>query len=299
MPIAQMAVPAAEHDPAVRLVAKIENLLDFAYKKRGAVRGEAQGADIQIGGEMYECVCAHHFIGKNVIRDGDEFGRWDDFYQTGGEQSVYPVMNREKDFIFRAGNKLAANFIGEAKSYSGGVGSYIKQCAQICLMDLRGQLGGFIFITPGDNYLLFLNIVFNVFEFVKTDSQAGAVFADAKTEINRDYPNLATHNYMQIFQNSAADRAAIPVVPRTQQKHGRTVQLPYGLNENRRKVAVHLNAELQRLLGIKVEAVRVAAQPKAALQQMWTDYMQRVEVQAAARMDAGQVAGAIAGMRLG
>jgi hypothetical protein len=271
--LAVMNVPPNETSPQGRVLAKVENLL-------GAVNEEKVTNGTQIQGELYECYCAYKLIKSALLRTGNEIGRWDYYYKTGGEQSLYPVMNREKDFFFRKENQRQKNILGEAKSYSAGIGGYIKDNAQMCLIDLKDidQPAGFLLITPGDSYLTFLKCVYNVYEFVKTDGQAKIKYSDAKNEIEARYPGLKESNYLEKFQNRAEKLAPVPVLPPTtkisQRERIIIKQLPYELNENRQLVAHFLNLEMKSLIGIMVAAKRVPLENKSILKVIWKEFKQ-------------------------
>lgn len=128
------------------------------------LRRDARTAnDTELDGERYEIAAAVHLYLQRRLVDGTHLSRWERPGEASGSQKIWMGHNNEYDFLL---GELGGVLLGDAKSYTSGLGPYTKKLVSFCLMDSLIDKGvnrilGFCFVCPAVNPMLVRSTVAN------------------------------------------------------------------------------------------------------------------------------------------
>lgn len=243
----------------------------------------SNGDPVQLKGERYEIVVAIELNKKLLFTNGKQISRW---HSEGAPQNISLGTNTEYDFIIPDSKSIrrlrslndTGPVLGEAKSYTDSLGEYIKKSIGYCLND--PTLGGFCFVTPGDDYKLFLQLTHETIAIlagkVETPAITGADSWRNKSEFQRngkpagtkiidhfhekyysEPPYLNQKNHLEILQNKHASDVTGYVNNRFNEHTKKDQAEYYQLLSNRRKTALHFNEEISTKAGFVVACYQI------------------------------------------
>jgi hypothetical protein len=273
MPIIYPQIPANEQPVLQRIVKK--------YLEYMRVYSSPNPDPITLQGERYEIAAAIEIRRRGLFTDGSQISRW---FTAGPPQHISVGANTEYDFGIPRSDLIPRQpgglgpILGEAKSYSNGLGEYIKKAIGYCLND--HTLGGFCFVTPGNEYMLYLQIMQNAIAIMSGHELAPAM-TGANTWLNQargvkpagnqiqayynqkyyhhpNYPAPDTNNYLQVLQNDFAGDHLGQQKTEMNIHTGRPKAVPFQRSQNRRGTADYYNQELAQQAGFVVACFRLA-----------------------------------------
>jgi hypothetical protein len=178
MPLTLPVVPPDERDVLRRIRAKFD-----AYNLK---KNEIPPVSRQ--GELYEIAVSMGLRGR--FTDGNQISRWG-MPLTPGEQGIRIGAGggaQEYDFVFpgvqafprfEAVMRVPGMILGEAKSYTGGLESYMRKALHFVLND--PALGGFVFVTPSNREQTYRQMARVVYETLSDPYAAASLPGAAGT----------------------------------------------------------------------------------------------------------------------
>lgn len=251
----------------------------------------------QLRGERYEIVVAISIYNKNMFTAPSQISRWNALGEPA--QNISVGYNTEYDFALHSNKSIPrihmleqkGPVLGEAKSYTDALGPYIKKTIGYCIND--PTLGGFCFVTPADDYKLFLQLTQETIAILsgltptpaitggdswhnKTSAErqgkpAGPEIRDHFKKKYYEHPthsSLTAQNHLEVLQNQHAGDHTGYISTREHQFTKQTVADYYKNRSTKRATATIFNAELAEKAGFIVACYKVETKTHDELQSM-------------------------------
>lgn len=278
----------------------VRNRIQKKYDEYMTQHDAGTANSAQLKGERYEIVVAVELYKKNLFTAPRQISRWNALGEAA--QNISLGENTDYDFILPSNKSIPriqalvekGPVLGEAKSYSDGLGTYIKKAVGYCIND--PTLGGFCFVTPMNDYELFLQMTQETIAILAGKQGTPAITGgDAwhhKSSADRlgkpagpdilkhfkdqyyqhpTHSSLTAQNHLEVLQNQHASDETRYVRYRTHPFTHQPVADYYKNRSTKRATAIHFNSELAEKAGFVVACYQVKSKTHDELIQLMSN----------------------------